>query len=244
MGPLATADFYRRLVECTPAGTDQGHLPVLMWADPAVPDRTAALLGSGPSPLPALVEGARWLRSAGAGCIAVPCNTAHAYVEQVSRATGAEVLDMIGAALRAAAVLVPGAERVGILATRGTRLAGLYERAGARLGLAVVQVPARVQQDCVDAAIHAVKSGTDRGRAEQWIASATGALKDRGAQAVVAACTEIQLVSAPAAQVLPLVDSTQALVEAALARLWKPTGELFVPEHRRGPVSSYPDTDR
>ncbi|MFI0220807.1 aspartate/glutamate racemase family protein [Streptomyces lydicus] len=81
MGPLATADFYRRLVERTPAAGDQGHLPVVMWADPGVPDRTAALLGKGPSPVPALVEGARWLQRAGVSCIAVPCNTAHAYVQ-------------------------------------------------------------------------------------------------------------------------------------------------------------------
>ncbi|MEU7696686.1 IclR family transcriptional regulator C-terminal domain-containing protein [Streptomyces sp. NPDC039028] len=33
MGPLATADFYRRVVERTPAGSDQAHLPVVMWAE-------------------------------------------------------------------------------------------------------------------------------------------------------------------------------------------------------------------
>ncbi|MGW3561021.1 amino acid racemase [Streptomyces sp. NPDC000963] len=153
MGSLATADFYRRVVERTPAGSDRAHLPVVMRADPAVPDRTAALLGEGPSPVPALVEGARRLQRAGASCIAVPCDTAHAYVERLSRATDAEVLDMIGAALEAAAACrAPGTERVGVLATRGTRLAGLYERTGARLGLDVVHVPASVQERYVDAA--------------------------------------------------------------------------------------------
>ncbi|MFJ8085280.1 aspartate/glutamate racemase family protein [Streptomyces sp. NPDC096205] len=222
MGPLATADFYRRLVEKTPAGSDQGHLPVLMWADPAVPDRTAALLGEGPSPVPALVEGARWLQRAGASCVAVPCNTAHAYVEQLSKAAGVEVLDMIQAALQAAAEKVPGLERVGILATRGTRLAGLYERAGARLDIEAIQVPARVQHEYVDAAIRAVKGGVDLDGAEQRIAAAAETLKEQGAQVAIAACTEIPLVSGAAARVLPVVDSTDALVDAALGRLWKP----------------------
>ncbi|WP_370410330.1 aspartate/glutamate racemase family protein [Streptomyces fradiae] len=226
MGPLATADFYRRLVQRTPAGSDQAHLPVLMWADPAVPDRTAALLGEGPSPVPALVEGARWLQRAGVSCIAVPCNTAHAYVEQLSRATGVEVLDMIRAALEAAARRAPGLERVGVLATRGTRLTGLYERAGAGLGLAVVQVPDPVQKEYVDAAIRAVKRGGDPAGPEQWIAEAAGTLKEQGAQAVVAACTEIPLISGAASRVLPLVDSTDALAEAAVARLWKPTAPV------------------
>ncbi|WP_433404619.1 aspartate/glutamate racemase family protein [Streptomyces sp. CA-146814] len=223
MGPLATADFYRRLVERTPAGSDQAHLPVVMWADPAVPDRTAALLGEGPSPVPALVEGARWLQRAGASCIAVPCNTAHAYVEQLSKATGVEVLDMIRAALETAARCTPGLERVGVLATRGTRLTGLYERAGAGLGLDVVQVPAAVQEEYIDAAIRAVKGGADPDRPERWIATAAESLKEQGAQVVIAACTEIPLISRAAARMLPLIDSTEALAEAAVARLWQPT---------------------
>ncbi|MFD7063496.1 aspartate/glutamate racemase family protein [Streptomyces sp. NPDC059906] len=236
MGPLATADFYRRLIERTPAVTDQGHLPVLMWADPAVPDRTAALLGEGPSPVPALVEGARWLKQAGARYLAVPCNTAHAYVEQLSKAAGVEVLDMVKAALAAATETAPGAKRVGILATRGTRLAGLYERAGARLGLDVIQVPARVQREYVDAAIRAVKGGADLAAAEQWIASATETLKGQGAQVAIAACTEIPLVSGAAARVLPLVDSTDALVDAVVSRLWTP--DELVPGNGTPGVSS------
>ncbi|MFJ9776918.1 aspartate/glutamate racemase family protein [Kitasatospora sp. NPDC101157] len=218
MGPLATADFYRRLVERTPAGADQEHLPVLMWADPRVPDRTAALLGEGPSPVPALVEGARWLRRAGASCIAVPCNTAHAYLGQVSRAVGVEVLDMVEAAVGSAVLRV---KRVGVLATCGTRTAGLYERAGERLGVAVVQVPLEVQQECVDPAIGIVKSGGRLAEAEELIAEAATVLKKQGAQAAIAACTEIPLVSGPASQLLPLVDSTDALVDAILARLWR-----------------------
>ncbi|WP_310714107.1 aspartate/glutamate racemase family protein [Streptomyces lydicus] len=238
MGPLATADFYRRLVERTPAAGDQGHLPVVMWADPGVPDRTAALLGKGPSPVPALVEGARWLQRAGVSCIAVPCNTAHAYVQQLSRATGVEILDMIEAALRTAVERAAGVERVGILSTQGTRLARLYERAGDRIGVEVTQVSGRVQREYVDGAIRAVKGGAGGELAEGWIAAAAEALKGQGAQVVIAACTEIPLVSRVAARVLPLVDSTEALVDAALSRLSGPEPEDFVPGYGDGRLSS------
>jgi len=50
MGPAATADFYTKLIQSTPATQDQDHLPVIIWADPSMPDRTAALLGNGPGP--------------------------------------------------------------------------------------------------------------------------------------------------------------------------------------------------
>ncbi|MCX5388168.1 aspartate/glutamate racemase family protein [Streptomyces sp. NBC_00083] len=247
MGPLATAAFYRTLVERTPAHADQAHLPVLIWADPAVPDRTTALLGEGPSPLPALVEGARWLQQAGATCIAVPCNTAHAYVEQVARATGAEVLDMIGAALRRAARSGPDVRRVGVLATRGTRTARLYEQAGERLGLNIVQVPDDVQRAYVDPAIRAVKAGATTAHGddgpERWIGTAAEALRERGAQVAVAACTEIPLIAGAAARLLPVVDSADALVERALERLWRPPAEGFVPGYGGDGVISFAATD-
>ncbi|MEU1121301.1 MULTISPECIES: amino acid racemase [unclassified Streptomyces] len=220
MGPLATAAFYRTLVERTPADSDQGHLPVVVWADPSVPDRSAALLGEGPSPVPALVEGARRLRAAGATCIAIPCNTAHAYVEQLTRVTGVEVVDMIEAALRRAADSSAGVERVGVLATRGTRAAGLYEQAGARLGLGVLQVSDAVQRSQVDPAIRAVKAGAATEDAVHRIGTAARALREQGAQVVVAACTEIPLVAGAAARVLPLVDSAEALADRVLMRLW------------------------
>ena len=31
MGPAATAEFYKRLVEQTPASCDQEHIPVVIW---------------------------------------------------------------------------------------------------------------------------------------------------------------------------------------------------------------------
>ena len=54
MGPLATVDFMKKIVEATPAAGDQAHVPVLAHNDPRIPDRTDAILGNGPSPLPAL----------------------------------------------------------------------------------------------------------------------------------------------------------------------------------------------
>ena len=52
MGPLATAYFYRRIVELTPATTDQEHIETLIYSCPAVPDRTAFLLSSDEKKLP------------------------------------------------------------------------------------------------------------------------------------------------------------------------------------------------
>jgi aspartate racemase len=52
MGPEASAYFYGLLIKHTRAARDQEHIPIIIWSDPRVPDRTEAILGKGPSPLP------------------------------------------------------------------------------------------------------------------------------------------------------------------------------------------------
>ena len=49
MGPAATADFYAKLTALTPARCDQEHIPLFLSSLPQTPDRSAAILGLGPS---------------------------------------------------------------------------------------------------------------------------------------------------------------------------------------------------
>ncbi|MFJ6700340.1 aspartate/glutamate racemase family protein [Streptomyces sp. NPDC091272] len=219
MGPLATAHFYRCLIERTPAGRDQEHLPVAIWADPTVPDRTEALLGRGPSPLQTMLTGLSWLAQAGATCVAIPCNTAHAYRNALRDHTDLPVLDMVSIALRACQAQKPSLRNVGILATEGTRQARLYETAADRLGLRVIHVTQTTQAQHVNSAITAVKQGQPRAAARAHITAAATELHDAGAEIVIAACTEIPLVSDQAQKILPVLDSTAALAEHALAVL-------------------------
>lgn len=53
VGPAATVDFLRRVVTLTPAGRDHDHVPVIVYSDPATPDRLDAILEIGPDSLPA-----------------------------------------------------------------------------------------------------------------------------------------------------------------------------------------------
>ena len=52
MGPLATADLYRKVVLHTEAENDNGHLRTVIDSNTAIPDRTAAILRGGKDPLP------------------------------------------------------------------------------------------------------------------------------------------------------------------------------------------------
>jgi aspartate racemase len=77
MGPLATVDFMRKVIDLTPATRDQDHIPMVVASIPQVPDRTAAILGDGESPLPVMLDAIRLLNLAAVDAVAIPCNTAH-----------------------------------------------------------------------------------------------------------------------------------------------------------------------
>jgi aspartate racemase len=101
MGPLATLDFQHKLLDATPAQSDQHHLPSVVWNVPQIADRQKALAGAGPSPLPQLLEGIEKLNQAGASHIAIPCNTAHHWYPQLSAASDAPILHIVDATLDA-----------------------------------------------------------------------------------------------------------------------------------------------
>ena len=88
-GPAATAYFLQRLVERTEARCDQDHVRTLAFNDTAIPDRTAFLLGrSDRSPLEALIEDGRLLEACGCDLLALPCNTAHGFFDELQGALG------------------------------------------------------------------------------------------------------------------------------------------------------------
>ena len=219
MGPLASAHFMARLTLLTPAERDQDHIPAVLWSDPRVPDRGAARAGTGPDPLPALVRGLRGLEAAGCGAVAIPCNTAHGWIDGMRAATGLPILHIIDAAaedLRRQEV-APGP--IGIMGTAATLEMRLYQDQLGALGWPCLQPTGDEMQRLVTPAIASVKANRV-GEAYAPLAEAVVLLRARGAQAVVLGCTEIPLgIQAGPWEGLgiKLVDTIDALARASIA---------------------------
>ena len=121
MGPQATNTFYQYIIDRTDASKDQEHLSVLIFSDSDMPDRTGAILGSESdreAVANRLLNDARLLESAGCTVLAVPCNTAHYFLDRVQEQIGIPVIHMIRET--AHFLLSQGLKRPGILATDGT----------------------------------------------------------------------------------------------------------------------------
>lgn len=218
MGPAATADFYAKLVAATPSASDQDHLRTVIWSDPTIPDRTEALLGDGPDPTPWLLDGSRVLREAGATVIAIPCNTAHAFVPRIADHVGLPIVHMIGEVARHLATLSPPIHTAGLLATTGTVRAGLYQEWLDRVGIRLLLPDTTSQNDEIMTAIHAVKAGTHDARTTALLARAAQRLTEQGAQAIIAGCTEIPLGLPGDAVAVPLIDPALVLAHALVRR--------------------------
>jgi aspartate racemase len=232
MGPLATADFYTKLVRLTPARTDQDHLHVIIDSNPKIPDRTAGLQGRGPDPTPHLVATARALQRAGAEVIAIPCNSAHVYLARVRRSVRIPVLDIMEEVASAAAALTPRPRAVGLLATPGTIRARLYHRALASRGIDVVD-PTALEEGGLHLAIKAVKAGDLGPAVRKRVRDAATALLRRGAKAIVLGCTELPLVMGRRDVPVPVLDGTELLAAAAVREALPK--EFSLPQRRSYP---------
>lgn len=213
MGPEATADFYRKVIAATPARRDQDHLPVIIWGDPRTPDRSASLDGSGDDPAPYLIDAAQKLVSIGATVLAMPCNTAHAFLEQIRANVGVPIIDMIESAVKAVPLDQKTSFSVGILATTGTISASLYQVRCERRGLSPIVPRADEQVTLVAPAISAIKGNRDLDLARRLLREAATSLIARGATTLIAGCTEIPLAITQIDVAVPLVDPAQALAD-------------------------------
>jgi len=218
MGPMATAAFYRELIVSTSGRTDQDHIPVVIWADPSVPDRTAALTGAGPDPTPWLIRGATALESAGATVLAIACNTAHAFLPAIEAAVAVPVLNMIDETCERVAGTLPSGSRVGVLATTGTHRSKLYQHGLADRQLAYL-APTDTIQAAVTKAISSIKAGESQDVAHELLMCAGQLFTSAGADILVAGCTELALVSDGLTFGVPMIDSTSTLAEATVRYL-------------------------
>jgi aspartate racemase len=215
MGPLASAQFMVRLTQLTPATRDQDHIPAVLWSDPRVPDRTAGHFQGGHDPLPWLLRGIEALWRAGCGAIAIPCNTAHGWYEQMA-AVGVPILHIVDAAAAELQRIHIGG-RIGLMGTQATLAMRLYQDRLGSLGWDCVVPDQDEMERLVTPAIALVKANLVSD-AYAPLAEAAEKLAACGARAVVLGCTEIPLgLQAGPPIAVPVVDTIDALARAAIA---------------------------
>ncbi len=216
MGPAATLDFFARVLALTPAKTDQDHIRLIIDSNAQVPNRNAAIAGTGPSPAPVLAEMARGLKRAGAELLVMPCNAAHAFLDEVKSATDLPVISIIDVTVAETLRRRTGVKRIGLLAAEGCINAGLYQRAFAAHGVDVILPDADLRTRFMGA-LSRIKKGDIGEAVRADMRAIANALIANDAEAIIAGCTEVPLVLSDGDVAVPLISSTDCLAFATIA---------------------------
>lgn len=190
MGPLATADLFKKIVLNTKAESDQEHLKVLVDNNTDISDRTSAILYGGKNPVPQLTKSALLLWAMGAEVLVMPCNTAHYFYNDVQNAVDIPVLHMIE--ITCNSLLKKGIKKAGLLATDGTIESGIYQGVFDKSGIELLKPDTYGQKEIMDMIYKGVKAGK-KDYDTKKIREILDKLISDGAETLILGCTELPL---------------------------------------------------
>ena len=227
LGPLAHIQFEQILLECSllrGAHYDQDHPEWVLMNATQVPDRTQSIKGLMPDCTSHLVRYGQRLEKAGADFLVVTCNTAHAFYDVVQPQLVIPWIPLMDCTTQKILEQFPSIQKVGILATDGTLQTQLYHHSLNQAGLQAIwpSVSSPMQQRVMQAIYHpewGIKTTgtTVSAKALRELEHTVSWLENRGAEVVIAGCTELsvglaQIPSFP----LPWVDPLMAIAEITL----------------------------
>ncbi len=216
-GPYATSEFFRRIVEHTPAETESDHLRVIIDSNPKAPSRTRAAIHGGDSPVPAIRRSLQVLEAAGVDFIATPCNSVHYFFDDYVDAVQIEVLDMLAIAHAFVVQSMPQVRRLAILGTATTVVKTLYapyfDENHTRLDYG-----ADALQSDVSAVIEATKQGRPGAELSLALSRLLMEFKGRGNDAALLACTELSLIRLHPISDLPVFDTMEIWARAVVSK--------------------------
>ncbi|TEA46403.1 amino acid racemase [Bacillus sp. BH2] len=206
MGPKSTGPFVDTVVaECqTIYGAkhdmDFPHMMIYSCPTPFYMDRPI----DHEAMKKAIIEGAQKLESTGASFIAMPCNTAHLYFDELQQSLSIPILNIVDETLKA---IPETAKRVALLATEATVQSGIYQDGIAKRNIEYIHY--EQWQESINQIITYIKSGEVEEARELWSALVLQ-LKDEVDTAIIA-CTDLNVLASE-----DFIDSSQCLAKAVV----------------------------
>ncbi len=216
MGTLASTQFIVDMNRLYSPDEDQKYLNYILYNYADVPDRTAYILDdSEDDPAPYLIEAVKAVESLGTEFVVIACNTAHYFIDEIKKETDVPILNMLdvtGDALRQ-----HDAERIGIMATRGTFNSKLYHQVIEGAGMTVVE-PGELLQEKIMSLIYDDVKENNRVDKEKFQV-VLNEFKALGAEIIVLGCTELSFIHSHFEEEIEgLIDAQQLTILETIRR--------------------------
>ncbi len=218
MGPEATSLFFQKVIQYTPADKDQGHLKIVIFNSPEIPDRTDAIVYKRESPVEKAKEGMRFLQNAKVDFIVIPCVTIHYFFDEIISSLKIPVLNIIEETALFIKQKYPEIKRAGILATKGTFHGRIFEKVLHAKGLITIVPDEKGQEKLMDSIYgkEGIKAGYTDGCSKELIMDVAADLIKKGADVVIGGCTEIPIAVGKDDLAVPFIDSLSVLARATV----------------------------
>ncbi|MCM3004147.1 aspartate/glutamate racemase family protein [Priestia koreensis] len=159
-----------------------------------------------------IIEGARRLQGCGVDFIGIPCNTAHLYIADIQKNVSVPVINMIQQTIDC---IPNSASKVALLATEATVQSGIYQEALVEAGLEYINTDD--WQEKVTAIIRHIKIGETMEAGEKW-QTLSKLLLHENVEAVIIACTDLNVVTDGSQPPFKIVDSSTCLAKAIVEK--------------------------
>lgn len=232
MGPEATAELYKRIIAIYQqryGAIDDSDFPNIIINSLAVEDMLNDLANRRKVIIRQLQDAAITLERAGAQFIAIPCNTATIFFDDIRSEISIPVLDIIE--LTSAYVESIGAKKVGMLASTSTISSRIYENKLQKYNVGMIK-PTRSEQAQVNNTIMRILAGEKNQEDAKRLTMLAESLSQRGADAVVLGCTELPLLISDSSSV-QLIDTIQVLAEETVRDATREKSRPLPPEGNR-----------
>jgi aspartate racemase len=219
MGPEATIYMFSLIVKLTKVEKDQDHIPLIVFNNPKIPDRTTAIVSGGPSPLPFLVDSAIFLEKAGADFILMPCVTAHYFYKEIVKHISIPFLHLLEESVDYVKRKLGHVKRIGLLATDGTVQTGLFQELFNKNGIEIIP-PEKEGQNLLMKALYQ-KDGVKAGyieRPREMILQVLQQLIQDNVDGIIAGCTEIPLVLSQSDMEIPFINPLKIIARKSIRK--------------------------
>lgn len=215
MGPEATAELYKRIVriyqrECS--AVDDADYPNILINSVPVEDMLNDIAMRKPIIVSQLQKAAQVLEIAGAAFIALPCNTATIFLNEIRASVAIPVLDITE--LTSQYVSLEGYMTIGMLASSSTITTKIYELKLKKRGITMLK-PNKKDQILVNQIIMRILAGEKNQSDRQTLRAISSTFVSRGAESVVLGCTELPLLVSKFPNI-NLVDTIEILARAVV----------------------------
>ncbi len=156
-----------------------------------------------------IIRGLQKLERSGASFIAMPCNSAHVYFEELRESTRVPLLNIVRETLNE----IPRQTSVTLFATPTTFDSGVYQKGIISAGCQFAFDDS--WQPRINHTIAAIKGGDLKAAMDAWQMLMTDA-RHRRVETIVVACTDLNIVAHSHPVSVPLVDSSKALAKAVV----------------------------